>query len=137
MAVLSVEARNKSLRDDYGSDKGPNAPTSLRVHLYAGNPADDDSVEVTGGGYDFATVPNDDTYWSNAPADGAMNPDGVDFVFTDTPDVIATHWVFEDDDNAGEFWDTGQLAEQILIPDGGGTVSVVCTVNYPDPLAAP
>lgn len=134
MVMLSASARNASLLNDYGSTKGANAPTALRVCLFIGDPRL--GVELTGGGYTPVVVDNDDTYWTSAPEDGVMSPESVEFVFTDTPDGIATHWAFRDD-ATDDLWDTGQRAEQVIIPEGGASATLVCTVNYADPNDAP
>ena len=63
MPIRDQSAQERSLDNDYGATRGPNAPASFQVAFFS----DDGDTEITGGGYARATLDNDD--W-NAAADG-------------------------------------------------------------------
>lgn len=129
MPIRDVAAMNKSLDNDYGTTRGPNAPLSHALALYVGDPVVD-GVEVSGGGYARVTI---------LPADWAAATDGeksltapAEFAApTDTWGDTITHWALVGAD--GLVWDTGTLTEPLDVTSAalrGPLVSV--TVFYDD-----
>lgn len=133
---LSPAARLKSLSNDYGPTRGPNAPDNWLAHLYDDNPAVD-GVEL-----DTGTCPG---YAAIAFANG-------DFAATDDNQVQATvtvgdatgawtksaRWVvLEDADNPGEFWDYVPINELLATAAGPFDGPLEITVNYVDDAADP
>lgn len=101
---LDAEAMNASLKNDYGSTKGPNAPASHQVYLFNGHPALGGTQLTTG--YTAPTVTNNGTSWP-APSFGRLTGAVVAFNFTATLSLPATHWALLGAD--GFWWDGGEV----------------------------
>lgn len=109
MPIRDVAAMNRSLDNDYGTARGPNAADSHTLHLFFGDPMED-GVEITGNGYASVTV---------LPADWSPAVDGMKSLTTpaefpaptgewlDSP----THWALFGDD--GAWWDCAPLTEPL------------------------
>lgn len=132
MSLVSVEARNASLAMSYGAARGSSAPDNLEVALFVGDPANGGTELAATGGYAAATVANDGTTWPDAPADGAVTSDLVEFAassaaWADSP----THFLIRDGDT-GDEWDSGLLADPVVVLGAGVVVRVALTVFYND-----
>lgn len=143
MPLKDPAAQAASLDNDYGATKGPQAPGSLRLRIFIGDPlADgyempdttlDDTDTAVPNGYAPVVVPNDGSTWQAAnPIDGSKTsypitlPDST-YAWPDT----GTHWQLEDADT-GVVWDCCEFAEtdQLVVDDAGFTPRPVLTVFY-------
>lgn len=128
MPILDDAARNKSLANDYGPTRGPNAAASHTVELWDGDPSLDGSAQITGGGY-AASAPVAPGDWS-AP-DGGQIQATPTFPSPTGAWSTATHFVLRGSDGLG--WDYGVLAEPLYVTGAGGPPEVTVTVFYNDP----
>lgn len=142
MPIIDQGAMERSLDNDYGPNRGPNAPDDLIVHLFAGDPTGDgvevpDESEVDDGdggtemvpnGYAPAAMSNDD--W--APATGGIKMTDPDPVFPESLEewpVTVTHWAVEDP-VTGLWWDSAPLTQPLDVTGAGSTISVKLAVFY-------
>ena len=135
MPIRDVAAMNRSLDNDYGTTRGPNAPASHNLRLYAGDPITD-GVEASGGGYAAQNI---------APADWLPAADGekslaavVEFpVPTGSWGPTITHWALTGVGDGGLMWDTGILADPLDVTGPGERGPLVrVTVFYDDAVTA-
>lgn len=142
---LSINAQNASLDNDYGATRGSNAPDSLEVLLYAGDPAldgveiadtteDDDNPGVfVDNGYAPAVIANDGTIWA-AAADGlkaTVAP--VQFADALASWETVTHFVLRDE-ATGDLWDAAPLLEPLDVTAAGDGPAVTLVLFYSDRL---
>lgn len=138
MPILDAAARLRSLQDDYGPTRGPNAPDSYTVELWVGDPSLAGSYQmpatttledstVVANGYAAPTVLSDNF----APDELGI---GVRVQFPDAteewPDT-ATHWLLRDT-VTGEGWDYALLATPLDVTAPGPGPAVDVTVFYDD-----
>lgn len=135
MPILSVSRRNRSLDNDYGPTRGPNAADAHHVILYDGDPRTG-GVELSGGGY-ARPVLDSDTDWEPA-ADGAKTTaTGITWPTATTSWGVATYWGLAEDADPDEVWDIGRFVVPIDVTAPGGTVVLeagALTVFYTDNL---
>lgn len=146
MPIRDQGAMERSLDNDYGPTRGPNAPDMLRIHLFSGDPTGDgievpDTSEVDDGvggtttvpnGYAPALMSNDD--WD--PSTGGIKYSSPDPVFpapTEEWNVTVTHWAAEDPDT-GLWWDSAPLTAPLDITGPGTPIAVKLAVFYDDNL---
>lgn len=129
MPILDISEQNRSLDNDYGATHGTNAPTSHELVLFAGDPAVD-GVELDGTscpGYSAVAVAND-AGWP-AASEGRKSR-LVDFPApTGEWELTATHWGLRNPDTSG-LADVNALAEPVIVPEAGGTLSIVVEVHH-------
>lgn len=132
MALVSLDAQNASLANDYGPTKGPNAPASLQVALFDGDPLTGGVELAPDGGYVRVTVPNDGSTWPTAPDGGAVTSVALSWgPSTDAWSAVATHFVLFDDADGATAWDSGLLADGgVSVDSAGVTSAAACTVYY-------
>lgn len=74
MTLGSVKGKNISLDACYGSGHASDWPSTVYLHLFAGDPTIG-APEVSGGGYAPVTITNDSTHWPNAM--GGLKVNGI------------------------------------------------------------
>lgn len=133
MALVSVVARNASLAMSYGALAGSEAPTSLEVALFSGDPTNGGTELAADGGYVRLVVANDATTWPDAPADGAITSAPLEFATpTDAWSDTADFYLLLDA-VTGDEWDSGQLDDEISVDVAGTYVAITPTVYYRPP----
>lgn len=133
MALVSVVARNASLAMSYGALAGSEAPTSLEVALFAGDPTLGGTELTSDGGYVRLVVANDATTWPDAPADGSITAAQLEFaVSTDAWSDTASFFLLLDA-VTGDEWDSGPLDDEIAVDSTGVIVRIQPTVYYRPP----
>lgn len=128
MALLDVAAQNGILDNNFGGSKGPAAPNSFTLELWAGDPADGGVQLDNAGGYSPLTVTNNGTNFP--PADAGAKTMATQTFATSTgewlaggnPDV-ATHWLLRDP-VTGAAWFSARLADEVSVETSGTTVTV-------------
>lgn len=137
MSLVSDPEQSRAIGLFYGGYSEP--LTEFEVALFAGDPrgygVELDSV----GGYAPQLVPNDNTTWPDAPADGEMVSAPVTF-----PDstgqwtasgtlAVATHWGTRNPDT-GDLADVMPLPGDGLLVDRAGVtgIAIQLIVNYAD-----
>lgn len=126
MPIRDQAAQERSLDNDYGPTRGPNAPDAHEVALFMGDP-DLGGLEVAGGGYARAALDSDD--WLLA-ADGAKVSPTV--TFPDTTDEwpgTVTHAALYDPVE-GLWWDSVPLEEPLDVTGPGDSPQVVLSIFY-------
>lgn len=122
----------KSLDNDYGETRGPNAADSHELVLFFGDPMSDDepgavpAVEITAAGR--ATILPAD--WLPASADGVKATDGLVTLADSSGAYVATHWALIDSD--GLVWDCAELAEPLDVTGDGDPPQVLVEIFYDD-----
>lgn len=125
MAVVSVEAQNASLDNDYGTTRGPNAADSHECLLL-----DEDGIELVGNGYTRPTVLPAD--WPNA--DGGEKTVVLEFGTPTGVWVKAVTWQLLGDD--GNLWDSVPIVPPLEVTGASvGPVPVAITVAYSQPVS--
>lgn len=115
---------NALLDAGYGTTRAAGCPASHEYALFYGDPVNG-GVEITGGGYARITVAAAD--W-NAAADGAKSTDYMQMAATtDEWSSEATHWGLI---NSGDLWDSGPLAEPLVVTAAGAGPLVMATVRF-------
>lgn len=120
MALGSENARNAVLD---ASLSGTDAPASLYLALFAGDPATG-GVEITGGSYARVEVPK--ANWAAASGGSKANSASIAF-----PTSTATGWtgtathaaLMSTASGAGDRWDVGPLGASITVSGSGTTVT--------------
>lgn len=117
--LVSVEAQNASLNNDYGTTRGPNAANSHQLVLL-----DLNGVEVVGSGYARTTI---------LPADWDAAVDGQKTAIVTVSDptgpwTTATSFLLYGSD--GYDWDSAELVDPLVVPEAGTLSPVVVTVQY-------
>lgn len=116
MSLLSIAAQNASLDNDYGSTAGPNAPASLEVALFDGDPLLGGLELTSDGGYARVTVANDGTTWPTAASGGAKTMATASFPTpTGAWSSTATFFVLYDAADSTTAWDSGELDDEIAV----------------------
>jgi len=130
MTLISTAAQNKSLANDYGASKGPNAASAHKVRLYVGDPAAGGSELASTGGYTPPVLSNDGTGWPSTPSAGAITSAPVTFATSTAAWAsVPTHFLLEDN-TTGDAWDSGPLANEIVVDQAGTVVTATLTVFY-------
>lgn len=131
MPVVSVTTQNQILAGWLGSGRAAGSPDSYSLELWAGDPRDAGSFEVSGGGYVAQTIDADD--W-NAPSGGQIQasspvafPDATD-EYNDT----ATHLVLRDTSTT-EIAFCAPLAEPLDVTGASGGPQITPIVFFADP----
>lgn len=124
MPIRDIVAQNRSLDNDYGTTRGPNAPDDFEVALFDINPASG-GVEITGPGYARAALDSDD--W--LPADEGVKR--VTVAFPDSTDTWsqATYWGLYDP-VVGLWWDCAPLVLPLNVTGAGTGPTVALSVFY-------
>lgn len=123
MPIRDQSAQERSLDNDYGATRGPNAPDSFEVAFFS----DDGDTEIAGGGYVRATLDNDD--WLPA-ADGVKA--SLPIAFADSTDEWAdtvTHAGLYDP-VAAQWWDVVPLDEPLDVTGAGDGPIVILSIFY-------
>lgn len=132
MPIRDMAARNASLNNDYGVNRGPNAPASHQLALFYGDPMflpeDGGGVEVVGNGYARQTVLPAD--WLDADQGRKTLAASKQFPNTtaEWPDTV-THWALFAADGV-TMWDCGPLAEPFDVTGAAAGPIVSVTVFY-------
>jgi hypothetical protein len=134
---------SRSLDNDYGTTRGPNAPSSHKLALFVGDPmvplTDGGGVEcdsVNHPGYGRVTVSPGD--WL-AAVDGRKDLAAPKQLPATTGewDPEPTHWgLFDGDDNT-TLWDCGPLTEPLQVTGAGSGPLVSVRVYYDDAVTEP
>jgi hypothetical protein len=138
MPIRSVAAMNKSLDNDYGATKGPNAAASHQLALFSSDPLVEDdptTVELTTGtcpGYGRATIANGAAWAAAANGQKATAAPVTMPAPTAEWAVSATHWGLYGSD--GSWWDCGPLTDDLLITGAGPGPLVNPVIFYADSL---
>lgn len=139
MPIRDTSAMNRSLDNDYGSTRGPNAADSHLLALFDGNPMlsvdDGGGVEITNAdnpGYARVTV-DQDTDW--LPAENGMkslvSPKQLPATtgqWLDSP----SHWALLDGADDSVMWDCGPLSEPLEVTGAGAGPLITFSVFYDD-----
>jgi len=133
---LSAPARLKSLLDDYGPTRGPNAPDNLLAHIYDGNPAmgGTELDDVTCPGYEPVAIDSDDF---EATDDNQVQVEATVADATGAWTRTGRWVVLEDADNLGEFWDYVPIAAVTAADAGPFAGPLLIALNYVDDATAP
>ena len=137
MPIRDVAAMNRSLDNDYGTTRGPNAAASHQLALFDGDPMLD---PIDGGGTELSAVDNPGyARVTINPADWAAAVNGMKELTApkEFPDPTAqwlssaTHWALIE---TGEiFWDVGPLTDALEISGASTTGPLVnIAVFYED-----
>lgn len=123
MALVSIEAQNASLDNDYGTTRGPNAADSHEILLL-----DEDGIELAGSGYARPTVLPAD--WP--AADGGEKTVVAEFGIPTGAWVKAVAWQALGDD--GFLWDSVPIVPPLEVTGASvAAVPVAITVAYSQP----
>lgn len=136
MPLASVAAMRKSLDNDYGSDHGPNSPTSFELALFTGDPTIDPG---DGGGVELNST-DCPGYARVAIAHADFEPATVDAVkdLTDLAqfpnatgpwDLTARYFVYFDA-TTDDMWEFGELDEEIEITVAGVGPAIATPIYY-------
>lgn len=135
MPIRDIAAMNRSLDNDYGPTRGPNAAASHLLALFDGDPmvdvAEGGGEEVSGNGYARVSIAPAD--WS--PAANGYKPMASPKVFPDTTAEWpngASYWALIDGGDGVTMWDCGPLAEPLEITGPGPGPVVSISVFYDD-----
>lgn len=143
MPIRDIAAMNRSLNNDYGTSRGPNAADSHQLALFVGDPmipADDDGgVECAPGthpGYARVTVNPGD--WLPA-ADGRKMLTGPKQLPATTGewDPEPDYWALFDGAVPGLMWDCGPLTAPLQVTGPGDGPLVSVAVFYDDAVSEP
>ena len=142
MPIRDQGAMERSLDNDYGSTRGPNAPDDLTVHLFHGDPTtpdayeipnltEDDNGDLVPNGYAPAEMSNDD--W--LPSEGGIKLSDPNPVFAEPLEEweTVTHWAVKDP-VTGLWWDSAPLAIELDVTGPGTPVAVQLAIFYDDNL---
>lgn len=146
MPIRDQGAMERSLDNDYGPTRGPNAPDNLTVHMFNGDPTTPEGYEISDhsevddgdGGIEsvpngYAPVPMSNDNW--LPSSGGIklsdpNPlFGPPFEEWDT----VTHWAIKDP-ATGLWWDSAPLSTELDVTGPGGSVELQLAIFYDDNL---
>jgi hypothetical protein len=136
MPIISTEAMNASLANDYGPTRGAQAADNLELGILTGDPRFGGVEFDSAGGYTRLPV-DQDTDWAT-PADGKITallqfPDSTD-AWTVAGDVAQGTWWQLYDADTGDAWDGDALDEAIVVTDAGSFAVMPVTVYHPDAL---
>jgi hypothetical protein len=133
--VLDTDEQNLLLDCRYGPSRSTLVTDDYEFELWSGDPrdADDDSHEVSGGGYAAVAWDMDDF----GPADGGSTSttSEVEFALSGAldDDDSVTHWLLRNA-TTGDRAFSGPLSDEI-VPLGAGTVAFTATIPFADPEA--
>ena len=136
MPLGSVTAMNKSLDNDYGTTRGPNAAASHQVALFAGDPLEG-GVEATTGtcpGYARVALTNGAAW--GASVDGIKStvaPVQFPNATAEWTDTL-THFALYD---GATLWDCAPLDEPIDVTASGAGPAVLLSIFYSDTVTLP
>lgn len=125
MPLLDPAAMARSLDNDYGTTRGPNAAASHELVLFFGDPQSD-GVEITEAGR--ATILPAD--WAASTADGIKATVDLVQMPDATGDYLATHFALYGAD--GFWWDSAELAEPLDVTETGPGPQVLVELFYDD-----
>lgn len=138
MPIRDVAAMNKSLDNDYGTTRGPNAPSSHKLALFDGDPM---IAEIDGGGVEITNVNNPGYARVTVnPADWLAAANGMKSLaapkqlpattgqWLDSP----SHWALLDGSDNVTMWDCGPLSEPLEVTGAGSGPLVTFSVFYDD-----
>lgn len=135
MPIRDRAAMSRSLDNDYGTTRGPNAADSHFLALFDGDPMvpleDGGGEEVVGNGYARVTVLPAD--WS--PATDGYKPLTTPKQFPNTTGewpTGASHWALFDGADGTTMWDCGPLTEVLEVTGAGAGPMVSIAVFYDD-----
>ena len=138
MPIKDVAAMNRSLDNDYGTTRGPNAADSHELALFDNDPTID-GVELDDAdcpGYARADVAPAD--WAASAGGSKSTTDPVPFDDpTDAWDTQAKWWALIDGDDHTTVWDCAALSEALSITEAGGDLSIQPTVFYANTVDIP
>lgn len=127
MPIRDQAAMNRSLDNDYGSTRGPNAPAAFEVALFFGDPTLG-GVELAGNGYAPGSLDNG-TGWL-AAADGVKRTvTPVPFPDATAAWSTATHWALRDP-ITGLWWEYARLVEPLEVTTAGPGPTVALAIFY-------
>lgn len=123
---MDIAAMNALLDAGYGTTRAAGCPSSHQLALFYGDP-NFGGVEISGGGYARVTVNAAD--W-NAAANGEKSTDWLQMAdATDEWSSEATHWGLL---NGSTLWDSGPLAEPLVVTTAGTGPTIRATVRFAD-----
>lgn len=130
MPIISVEAQNASLANDYGPTHGAQSPDNLELGIWDDDPRFGGAELPADGGY--ARVPISHSDFST-PADGKTT---ILVQLADSTDEWPTPgkwWVIIDADT-GDLWDGDALNTPVVVAGAGSFDPMPVTVYHPDAL---
>jgi hypothetical protein len=131
MPIRDQGAMERSLDNDYGPTRGPNAPDSFEVMLLDATGEEiPGTTEGVANGYARPTHPND--AWLAATG-GAKVSEVVTFAAPTGAWETAYYWALRDP-LTGLVWDYSPLTEPLDVTGPGTPVTLVMTVFYEDNL---
>lgn len=135
MPIRDTAAMNRSLDNDYGTTRGPNAADSHLLALWDGDPMLDVSegggVEVVGGGYARVTVLPADWLPAVDGRKALAAPKQFPTVTAEWPEG-AEYWALIDGGDGVTMWDCGPLTEALEVTGPGPGPLVTVAVYYDD-----
>lgn len=138
MPIRDVAAMNRSLDNDYGTTRGPNAADSHELALFDNDPTID-GVELDAGdcpGYERTVVLPAD--W--AAAAGGSKTTSAAVQFADATDAWATEakwWALVDGDDHVTVWDCAALNESLSVTGAGPGPGIQPSVFYANTVDIP
>lgn len=138
MPIRDVAAMNRSLDNDYGTTRGPNAADSHELALFDNDPTID-GVELDAGdcpGYARPDV--DPADW--AVAAGGQKSTSAPIQFANSTDPWTTQakwWALVDGDDHTTVWDCAALNEALSVTDAGLGPAIQPTVFYANTVDIP
>jgi hypothetical protein len=130
MTLLDAAAQSASLNNDYGANKGPNAPASHELALFTGDPRVGGTELTSAGGYARVVVANNGTNWPGASGGSTTSAEIALPTSTGAWSDTATWFVLFDAADSTTRWDAMPLFEEIDITVAGVTKSLILTINY-------
>jgi hypothetical protein len=130
MPIRDIAAMNRSLDNDYGSTRGPNAPDSHFVSLWVDDPMLG-GEECDGPGYARVEL-DQDTGWQAADDGYKDLVTGVQFAAPSGAWPQCTHWALMDDTDPDQMWDCGPLTSPLNISSSSPTGPLVTFAIYYD-----
>lgn len=138
MPIISVEAMNASLANDYGPEHGPSSPDSFLLSIFTDDPRyGGEEFDLDVGGYTRVAVAHTDF---DTPSEGKIKvivqePDATDAWTVAGDPAKGTWWALRDADTL-DIWDADALDEPLVVP-GAGTFDPMPVVIYHPELIDP
>lgn len=126
MPIRDQAAMNRSLDNDYGTTRGPNAPDAFEVALFDEDPTLD-GVELAGNGYARGAQDNDDWLPSADGLKATVAP--VAFPDATAAWTTARYWGLYDPITA-TWWEYARLVEPLDVTAAGPGPTLALAIFY-------
>lgn len=127
MPIRDQAAMNRSLDNDYGSTRGPNAPAAFEVALFDGDPTQG-GVELAGSGYARGAL-NNATGWLAAVDGLKATVAPVAFPASTAAWNTARYWALFDTVTA-TWWEYARLVEPLEVTTAAPGPTVALAIFY-------